>query len=130
MAVRRERQPDPAGAADQLIRFPAVVVRRAGVLVGREVGRRVEARQRGVTSLAVGRVPQADGLAGFRQVLVNGENENVFEAPDKKFAVLTILSALNWITEWYDPKGKMTPDEIAEHLTEFILTGLRVKTSV
>lgn len=67
---------------------------------------------------------------GFTQVLVNGENENVFEAPDKKFAVLTILSALNWITEWYDPKGKMTPDEIAEHLTEFILTGLRVKTSV
>lgn len=67
---------------------------------------------------------------GFTQVLINGENENVFEAPDKKFAVLTILSALNWITEWYDPKGKMTPDEISEHLTEFILTGLRVNTNV
>ncbi len=66
--------------------------------------------------------------SGFTQILVNGENENVFEAPDKKFAVLTILSALNWLTEWYSPKGKMTPDEIAEHLTEFILTGLRVKS--
>ncbi len=67
---------------------------------------------------------------GFKQILVNGENENVFDAPDKKFAVLTILSALNWLTEWYNPNGKMTPDEIAEHLTEFILTGLRVKSVV
>ena len=65
---------------------------------------------------------------GFRQILVNGENENVFDAPDKKFAVLTILSAVNWITEWYNPKGNMTPEEIAEHLSSFILTGLRVKT--
>jgi AcrR family transcriptional regulator len=65
---------------------------------------------------------------GFKQILVNGENENVFEAPDKKFAVLTILSAVNWITEWYSPKGNMTPDEISEHLSSFILTGLRVKS--
>jgi len=67
---------------------------------------------------------------GFKEILINGENENVFVAPDKKFAVLTILSALNWIIEWYSPKGTMTPDEIAEHLTEFILTGLKVKSSV
>jgi AcrR family transcriptional regulator len=67
---------------------------------------------------------------GFRQILINGENENVFDAPDKKFAVLTILSALNWLTEWYSPAGKMTADEIAEHLTEFILTGLKVKSVV
>lgn len=67
---------------------------------------------------------------GFMHILINGENENVFEAPDKKFAVLTILSAVNWITEWYNPKGNMTPDEIAEHLCDFILTGLRVKTIV
>jgi AcrR family transcriptional regulator len=68
--------------------------------------------------------------SGFTQILINGEHENVFEAPDKKFAVLTILSTLNWITEWYSPKGKMTADEIAEHLTEFVLTGLRVKSIV
>lgn len=65
---------------------------------------------------------------GFRKILLNGEHENVFDAPDKKFAVLTILSAVNWIVEWYNPKGKMTPEEIAESLTDFILTGLRTKT--
>ncbi|HMQ79658.1 MAG TPA: TetR/AcrR family transcriptional regulator [Ignavibacteria bacterium] len=67
---------------------------------------------------------------GFMQILINGENENVFEAPDKKFAVLTILSAVNWITEWYSPKGNMTPDEISVHLYRFITTGLRVKAAV
>jgi len=67
---------------------------------------------------------------GFTEILINGENENIFEAPDKKFAVLTILSTLNWLTEWYNPKGKMSPDEIAEHLTDFILTGLKVKSIV
>jgi len=66
---------------------------------------------------------------GFTQILINGENENVFDAPDKKFAVLTILSAVNWITEWYSPKGNMTPDEISEHLFRFITTGLKVKTT-
>jgi hypothetical protein len=55
----------------------------------------------------------------------NGEDENVFQTVDKKFAVLTILSALNWITEWYKPGGPMTPDEIAENLFNFILTGLK-----
>ena len=64
---------------------------------------------------------------GFTQILINGENENVFEAPDKKFAVLTILSTVNWITEWYSPKGNMTPDEISDHLYRFITTGLKVK---
>jgi len=67
---------------------------------------------------------------GFTQILINGENENVFEAPDKKFAVLTILSAVNWIIEWYSPKGSMTADEISEHLHRFITTGLRVKAIV
>lgn len=65
---------------------------------------------------------------GFKQILINGEHENVFDSPDKKFAVLTILSAVNWIVEWYNPNGKMDPGEIAEHLTDFILTGLKVKS--
>lgn len=62
---------------------------------------------------------------GFKVIMQNGEDENVFQTVDKKFAVLTILSALNWITEWYKPGGPMTPDEIAENLFNFILTGLK-----
>lgn len=67
---------------------------------------------------------------GFTQILVNGENENIFSAPDKKFAVLTILSTLNWITEWYNPKGSLSPEQIAENLCDFILSGLRVQSII
>lgn len=63
----------------------------------------------------------------FRAILENGVDENIFDVVDQKFAVLTILSALNWITEWYKPGGKMIPNEIADHLSDFILTGLKKK---
>lgn len=64
---------------------------------------------------------------GFRQILIDGENENLFKMGDRDFAVLTILSSLNWIVEWYNPKasGKSSPEEIANRLTDFILSGLK-----
>jgi AcrR family transcriptional regulator len=63
----------------------------------------------------------------FKKILETGEDENVFEIVENKFAVLTIISSMNWIIEWYKPGGPMTPDEIAEQLFIFILTGLRKK---
>ncbi len=60
----------------------------------------------------------------FTVILQNGEDENLFKDVDKKFAVLNILSSLNWITEWYKPTGEMTPDQIAAKLSDFILMGL------
>ena len=67
---------------------------------------------------------------GFRSIISLGADENIFETVDEKFAVLTILSALNWITEWYKPEGQMSSDEIAQNLSDFILTGLRKKTII
>jgi len=61
----------------------------------------------------------------FIQILKSGEEEGLFNMVNHKFAVLTILSSLNWIVEWYRPDGDMTPNEIAEKLTEFIMSGLR-----
>ena len=63
----------------------------------------------------------------FRHILEAGENEDVFERVDKKFATLTILSAVNWINEWYHPEGGMRPEEIAKKLSDFIMTGLQKK---
>lgn len=60
----------------------------------------------------------------FTVILQNGEDENLFKEVDKKFAVLNILSSLNWITEWYKPSGEMPPEQIAAKLSDFVLMGL------
>ncbi len=62
---------------------------------------------------------------GFTEIINTGETEQIFAEGDKRFAVLTILSAVNWISEWYNPKGKMKPSEIAQKLADFVLTGLK-----
>jgi hypothetical protein len=64
---------------------------------------------------------------GIRVILKDGMNEDVFDDVDEKFASLTILSTVNWINEWYKPNGKMSTEEIAQNLSDFILGGLRKK---
>jgi len=61
----------------------------------------------------------------FTTILKQGVDEGVFQDVNNKFAVLTILASLNWVVEWYKPQGDMTPEQIAEKLTEFILSGLK-----
>ena len=62
---------------------------------------------------------------GFETIVQNGEDEGLFNEVDQKFAVLTILSSLNWVVEWYSPEGSMSAKEIADKLTSFILSGLK-----
>ena len=62
---------------------------------------------------------------GIREIIQTGIDEEKYNPIDKKFGALTILSAVNWIVEWYKPDGNLTPDQIAERLYQFILTGLR-----
>lgn len=61
----------------------------------------------------------------FTIIIIDGENEDIFDFADKKFAVLSILSTINFVNEWYNPEGKMNAAEIAEKLSNFILGGLR-----
>ncbi len=63
--------------------------------------------------------------AEFMQILELGEQEHLFRESDRKFAMLTILSSLNWVVEWYKPGGLMNAEEVANRLTDFILTGLK-----
>jgi AcrR family transcriptional regulator len=63
----------------------------------------------------------------LKVILKEGVDEDVFADVDQKFATLTILSTVNWINEWYNPKGKMNAAEIATKLSDFIMGGLRKK---
>ncbi len=42
-----------------------------------------------------------------------------------KIASLALLSTMNWVYQWYDPKGSMTAEEIAAEFTKVVLGGFR-----
>lgn len=61
----------------------------------------------------------------FRKIIRDGMAKRIFEKQDETFAMLMIFSSLNWVYEWYHPKGKFTPDQIADNLAKLILDGIR-----
>src|SRR5215831_2998361 len=61
----------------------------------------------------------------FRKILHDGMSNGSFEKQDETFAVLHIFSSLNWIYEWYDSTGKLTPEQIGNQLAKLILDGIR-----
>lgn len=64
---------------------------------------------------------------GFRQIIKQGIEEDVFEDFEPKFAVLSILSSVNWINEWFKPDGKMSAEKVAGKIADFVMGGLRKK---
>jgi TetR/AcrR family transcriptional regulator, cholesterol catabolism regulator len=60
----------------------------------------------------------------FRKILEEGMKNEEFRTIDSKFAVLTIFSSTNWLHHWYKPEGKMTPEQIGDHLANLIINGL------
>jgi hypothetical protein len=37
----------------------------------------------------------------------------------------TLLGMLNWIIQWYEPKGIVSPDALAEEMYSFFINGLK-----
>ncbi len=62
----------------------------------------------------------------FLDLLDDGINHNNIRKVDSKFAMLTILSSLNWIPIWYKPSGKMSPEEIGKELCSILIKGIGV----
>lgn len=60
----------------------------------------------------------------IRKIILLGMEEGDFDEIDSKFAVITLLSALNATVEWYNPKGDLQPAEVADRLYQFIIKAL------
>ena len=56
----------------------------------------------------------------IRKIIQLGIDEGDFDEIDTKYAVITLLSAMNAIVEWYNPKGLLQPNEVADRLYNFI----------
>ena len=66
---------------------------------------RVRARRRAMRSL-------------FESVLAEGAHRREFAAGDAKIATLAILGMVNWLYEWYRPRGRLRPEALADELAD------------
>ncbi|OWY24666.1 TetR/AcrR family transcriptional regulator [Sphingobacteriales bacterium UPWRP_1] len=60
----------------------------------------------------------------FQQIIEKGISEGIFKPVDAKVYSLSILSALNWIYDWYKPEGELSPQALAAQFSYLILEGL------
>jgi hypothetical protein len=61
----------------------------------------------------------------FRKIIIDGMQQKKLREVDQKFTILTILSSINFISNWYKPDGKMSADEIGERLSKLFIEGLK-----
>jgi len=60
----------------------------------------------------------------FQQIIERGIAEGIFKPVDAKVYCLSILSALNWIYDWYKSDGELSPQALAAQFSYLILDGL------
>src|SRR5690349_10285240 len=54
--------------------------------------------------------------------MASGEFKNNI---DKKLAVMTLFSSLNWMPQWYDPVGTIEPVDLGLQLADMLVNGLK-----
>jgi len=60
----------------------------------------------------------------FRALIEEGIAEGSLAPCDAKLAAFTVAGALSWIGRWYDPKGPLSPEEVAHETTALLMSGL------
>jgi hypothetical protein len=54
-----------------------------------------------------------------------GHRAGHLEAQDVKMASYVVLGALNWIPNWYNPRGSLSKEQIGRMFAEQLVRGLR-----
>ena len=58
-------------------------------------------------------------------IITQGMSDGSFSsAGDPKIIAYGILGALNWTHRWFNPAGRLSPDQVAENFAELFLRGL------
>jgi AcrR family transcriptional regulator len=63
----------------------------------------------------------------LRSFLEEGMEDGSIVACDPKIAAFSIAGALNWICQWYEPNGFLSPEEIAAQFARTLTRGLAAK---
>lgn len=62
----------------------------------------------------------------FKSIIEQGTHSGEFKKTiDKKLAVMTLFSSLNWMPMWYDPAGMIDPRELGIQLSDMLVNGLK-----
>jgi AcrR family transcriptional regulator len=65
----------------------------------------------------------------FKDIIQKGIEAGSFSTHDINFTVKLIFSTLNGTHEWYKEGGKLSPQQIGQNISDFILNGLLVGKS-
>ncbi len=61
----------------------------------------------------------------FKNIIEEGIASGEFKAIDKKLAVMTLFSSLNWMPQWYDPHSNIVPADLGQQLSDMLVNGLK-----
>ncbi len=62
----------------------------------------------------------------FKNIIDEGVTKNEFKSNiDKKLAVMTLFSSLNWMPMWYDPSSNIDPQSLGQQLADMLVNGLK-----
>lgn len=62
----------------------------------------------------------------FKDIIEEGVNNGEFKTNiDKKLAVMTLFSSLNWMPMWYDPSSNIDPLSLGQQLADMLVNGLK-----
>lgn len=63
----------------------------------------------------------------FKRFIEQGIADGEFENIDKKLAVMTIFSSLNWMPSWYSHTEKIDQEKVSTELADMLINGLKKK---
>ncbi|MBT7783873.1 MAG: TetR/AcrR family transcriptional regulator, partial [Anaerolineae bacterium] len=71
-------------------------------------------------------IPNRDRFeALWRKVIEEGMQTDVFCCAETSLTARNLLGAMNWVITWYNPKGELSIEDIADQTASLFLDGLK-----
>ncbi|WP_028315987.1 TetR/AcrR family transcriptional regulator [Desulfatibacillum aliphaticivorans] len=62
-------------------------------------------------------------LECIQQLIREGQEAGLVHCKDWRISAFAAMGAMNWVPMWYTPSGRLSPEEIADVMEEFIFRG-------
>lgn len=61
----------------------------------------------------------------MRELIQQGIDDGTIAPGDVRLMAFALAGSLSWVARWYDPKGKLSPNDAADGIIQVIVNGLR-----